>query len=366
MRRRFRSPHRSRTAWSTSRLQELATRIAHHNTGKLCEDPPAYEVMKRIASDENRHYLFYRDLATAALERDPSAMVCAIERQVRTFEMPGTGIIDFEQHARAIARAGIYDFSVHHEQILVPVVLRHWNVEGLERPHARSRAGTRRALVQRIERIGAAGRRHGRPSRREYRSARVSPRDAALIACRGGGCWPTAPRRLACCGPRRFAGRAPSRGASVEPRRAVGPAPGAAMPIASAGGCSTSPRCRPPAAAAGRRGPGAFATSETTMPTCTGACGAARAVQVVLAVGREVEVDDARDVVDVDATCRDIGRDERRDVTVRERAQRAVALTLAAATVDRSRMHAGLLEHLHDPVDTVARAAEHDRRTVAR
>jgi acyl-[acyl-carrier-protein] desaturase len=139
-------------------LQELATRIAHHNTGKRCEDPAGYEVMKRIASDENRHYLFYRDLATAALERDASAMVCAIERQVRTFEMPGVGIIDFEQHARAIARAGIYDFSVHHEQILVPVVLRHWNVEGLtgltaEAEHARD------ALVQRIARIGAAGRR---------------------------------------------------------------------------------------------------------------------------------------------------------------------------------------------------------------
>ena len=80
-------------------LQELATRIAHLNTGRLCRDAAAYEVMKRIASDENRHYLFYRDLTGAAIELDPSAMVCAIERQVRTFEMPGTGIVDFEQHA---------------------------------------------------------------------------------------------------------------------------------------------------------------------------------------------------------------------------------------------------------------------------
>ena len=46
--------------------------------------------------------------------------------------MPGTGIIDFSHHAQAIARAGIYDFTVHYEQILVPVVLRHWNVQGLE------------------------------------------------------------------------------------------------------------------------------------------------------------------------------------------------------------------------------------------
>src|SRR3546814_5087324 len=50
-------------------LQELVTRIAHHNTGKLLDDKAGYEVMKKVASDENRHHLFYRDMVTAALER---------------------------------------------------------------------------------------------------------------------------------------------------------------------------------------------------------------------------------------------------------------------------------------------------------
>jgi acyl-[acyl-carrier-protein] desaturase len=134
-------------------LQELATRIAHHNTGKLVDDPVGYEVMKRVAADENRHYLFYRDLASAAMELDPSGMVMAIESQVREFEMPGTGIVDFETHARAIAKAGIYDFKVHHSQILVPVVLRHWAVEsvtGLSDEAERARD----ALLKRIDRIG--------------------------------------------------------------------------------------------------------------------------------------------------------------------------------------------------------------------
>jgi acyl-[acyl-carrier-protein] desaturase len=139
-------------------LQELATRIAHHNTGKLCRDAAAYDVMKRIASDENRHHLFYRDLTLAAIELDPSAMVCAIERQVRQFEMPGTGIIDFDQHARAIARAGIYDLSVHHQQILVPVVLRHWDIAGLGGLDAEGEAA-RASLIDRIERIGVIGNR---------------------------------------------------------------------------------------------------------------------------------------------------------------------------------------------------------------
>ena len=139
-------------------LQELATRIAHHNTGKLLDDKAGYEVMKRVAADENRHHLFYRDLGTAALELDPSAMVLAMERQVRDFEMPGTGIVDFESHSMAIARAGIYDFTVHHDSVLVPVILRHWNVEAIEglSPDAED---ARARLVKRMERIARVGRR---------------------------------------------------------------------------------------------------------------------------------------------------------------------------------------------------------------
>ena len=84
-------------------------------------------------------------------------MVIAIEKQVREFEMPGTGIVDFDAHARAIAKAGIYDFQVHHDQILPPVVLRHWGIEdltGLSDEAERARD----ALLTRIRRIGKAGR----------------------------------------------------------------------------------------------------------------------------------------------------------------------------------------------------------------
>jgi acyl-[acyl-carrier-protein] desaturase len=139
-------------------LQELATRVAHHNTGKQLDDPAGREVMKRVAADENRHYLFYRGLADAAFDLDPSAMMIAVEHEVRTFEMPGTGIVDFSHHAKAIARAGIYDFRIHYEQILLPVVLRHWNIEartGLT-PEAEL---ARDATLERIARIAKAGER---------------------------------------------------------------------------------------------------------------------------------------------------------------------------------------------------------------
>src|SRR5438105_6099903 len=93
-------------------LQELATRIAHRNTGKLLDDPAGYAILSRVASDENLHYLLYRDLVSAALEVEPSATMCAIERQVRDFEMPGTGIPGFSRHAAAIAAAEIYDLTI--------------------------------------------------------------------------------------------------------------------------------------------------------------------------------------------------------------------------------------------------------------
>ena len=113
-------------------LQELATRIAHRSTGRMMGDPAGYDVMMRVAGDENLHQLFYRDLAAAAIEVDPDGMVVAMEEEVRTFTMPGTGIPGFIEHAKKIAAAGIYDLTVHHEQILVPVVLRTWDVENIE------------------------------------------------------------------------------------------------------------------------------------------------------------------------------------------------------------------------------------------
>jgi len=137
-------------------LQELATRISHRNTGNLLDDEAGYKVMARVAADENLHYLFYRDLVSAALEVDPSGTVCAIERQVRTFEMPGAGIPDFSAHASAIAAAGIYDLALHHDQVLVPVVLRHWGIPTIEGLSPEAESARERIIghLARVERIG--------------------------------------------------------------------------------------------------------------------------------------------------------------------------------------------------------------------
>jgi acyl-[acyl-carrier-protein] desaturase len=152
-------------------LQELATRISHRNTGKLLCDPVGDAVMTRVAADENLHHLFYRDLVTAALEIDPSGIVLAIDQQVRFFEMPGAGVTDFPAHARAIAEVGVYDFTLHHDNILVPVVVKHWKIEQLSglTPEAEE---ARVRVLRHIERVGLAARRMS--ARRERNTSAAS------------------------------------------------------------------------------------------------------------------------------------------------------------------------------------------------
>ncbi len=160
-------------------LQELATRIAHRNTGKLVTDPSGYEVMRQVAADENLHFLFYRDLVNDAIAVEPSAMVLAVERQVREFEMPGTGIPGFASHAIAIAKAGIYDLGLHHSQILVPVVVRHWRVAELEglSPEAEE---ARESVLGFIDRLGGVARRLA--EKREREQAATHNQTGALVA----------------------------------------------------------------------------------------------------------------------------------------------------------------------------------------
>ena len=138
-------------------LQELATRISHRNTGKQLGDTAGYEIMARVAADENLHYLFYRDLTTAAAELDPSGFVEAVEDVVQNFAMPGLGIPNFAAHSKAIAAAGIYDAQLHHDQILVPVILNHWKIESLAGLSAAAEAARDR-LLTRISRIGKLAR----------------------------------------------------------------------------------------------------------------------------------------------------------------------------------------------------------------
>jgi acyl-[acyl-carrier-protein] desaturase len=108
-------------------FQEVATRIAHKNTGRYSNDPVADRIMRRIAADENLHALFYRDLLTAAIAIRPSEAVSAIVAEVLAFDMPGSGIPGYLRKALTLAQAGIFDLRIHHDEVLMPI-LRHWRI----------------------------------------------------------------------------------------------------------------------------------------------------------------------------------------------------------------------------------------------
>ena len=108
-------------------FQELATRVSHRNTGAATGCPLAEQLLARIATDENLHMVFYRNLVAAALEREPDATMCAIRDEVVGFQMPGQGMPNFMRNSATIAKAGIYDLRLHHDDVISPV-LRFWKV----------------------------------------------------------------------------------------------------------------------------------------------------------------------------------------------------------------------------------------------
>jgi acyl-[acyl-carrier-protein] desaturase len=108
-------------------FQELATRVSHRNTGKATGCPVAEGLLARIAQDENLHMVFYRNLLAAAFDREPDATMEAIRDEVVNFEMPGATMPDYGRNAMTIAKAGIYDLKLHHDEVLAPV-LKYWKV----------------------------------------------------------------------------------------------------------------------------------------------------------------------------------------------------------------------------------------------
>ena len=108
-------------------FQELATRVSHRNTGRATGCPIAEQLLSRIATDENLHMVFYRNLVAAAFEISPDATMSAVRDEVVGFTMPGAGMPDFTRNSVTIAKAGIYDLRLHHDAVVQPV-LKFWRV----------------------------------------------------------------------------------------------------------------------------------------------------------------------------------------------------------------------------------------------
>jgi acyl-[acyl-carrier-protein] desaturase len=69
--------------------------------------------------------------------------------------MPGLELPGFREKAISIAKAGIYDLRIHHDQVLTPVLFKKWHlddVSGLTDEAARARD----EVVQALTNIDAA------------------------------------------------------------------------------------------------------------------------------------------------------------------------------------------------------------------
>ena len=132
-------------------LQELATRIAHSNTGRIMPDQAGKKVMARVAADENLHFIFYKDLCTAGFDLRPSEFTVTLEEVVKEFDMPGKGIPDFDKHSKLIAISGIYGATEFLGSVLRPCI-EEWGVNKLGNLNSKAE-NAREMLNKRLARL---------------------------------------------------------------------------------------------------------------------------------------------------------------------------------------------------------------------
>ncbi|MBF4998955.1 acyl-ACP desaturase [Nocardia sp. BSTN01] len=157
-------------------FQELATRISHRATGRVCNDPIADTMLARIAADENLHMIFYRSLAAAAFDLAPDQAMEAVTKIAKTFAMPGNGMPNWRRNGVLMVKHGIYDLRQHLDEVLNPV-LRHWNVFGRTDFTERGERA-RRELADYLDKLGRD------VVRFEEQRARILAREAAKAEAR--------------------------------------------------------------------------------------------------------------------------------------------------------------------------------------
>jgi hypothetical protein len=156
----------------------------------------ADRIMVRVAADENLHMMFYRDIVAAALQADPSAAVQAITGEVIGFAMPGVGIQGFTGKALQMARAGIYDLRIHHDEILWPL-LRYWNLFQLQdlQPQAEQARDRLAAHPAKTTDWPADSRPNAPQPPPPTKIARPAEQAQRAAACPGPGSGPAPPRQ---------------------------------------------------------------------------------------------------------------------------------------------------------------------------
>ncbi len=146
-------------------LQERATQYSHANTGKLAgsHEPRLELILSRIASEEARHFAFYRQVFAEILKRDPNQALYSASRIIPNLRMPGVDMPDFGRFADVARRAGIYGPRQYLE--IVQDQIRFWKIEsmtGLNEMGEKAQAKIM-AIPDRLKRLAELAEKRTRP-----------------------------------------------------------------------------------------------------------------------------------------------------------------------------------------------------------
>ena len=112
-------------------LQERATQQSHSETGRIIGEyePLLAECLGNVATEEARHFSFYRTIFEEILKRDPDEALISAAHILPSIEMPGHTMPGFRDMAEVIRRSGIYGprdyLRIVQEQI------RYWRIDAL-------------------------------------------------------------------------------------------------------------------------------------------------------------------------------------------------------------------------------------------
>jgi acyl-[acyl-carrier-protein] desaturase len=123
-----RDPYR---VFAYTTVQERATQHSHAETGRVVAEyePRLGEILNAVATEEARHFSFYRSVFEEILKRDPDQALQSASCILPSIDMPGHTMPGFREIADVIRRAGIYGprdyLRIVQEQI------RYWRIESL-------------------------------------------------------------------------------------------------------------------------------------------------------------------------------------------------------------------------------------------
>lgn len=91
-------------------VQERATQASHAGTGRVVREyePALGIILDKVATEEARHFSFYRAIFDAILERDPNAALESASHILPGIQMPGFTMPSFRDFAEVVRRSGIY------------------------------------------------------------------------------------------------------------------------------------------------------------------------------------------------------------------------------------------------------------------